>query len=130
MCHPSPKMSKVEIATPEMIAAEEKEIIANAKANGTYLKAPNGKPTNLTPRQWVQVRTKAFKKWFGDWKKAARIEKLRHSQSIEATGNEYVGKYELNNKSAANYINSELRGGYTNAALFGNSAIVMLFIFE
>ena len=37
-------MSKVEIATPEMIAAEEKEIIAKAKANGTYLKAPNGKP--------------------------------------------------------------------------------------
>jgi hypothetical protein len=31
------------------------------------MKAPNGKPTNLTERQWVQVRTPAFKKWFGDW---------------------------------------------------------------
>ena len=30
-------------------------------------KAPNGKDTNLTPKQWAQVRTKAFKKWFGDW---------------------------------------------------------------
>ena len=46
---------------------EEEQIIAEAKANGTYLKAPNGKPTNLTPKQWVEVRTKAFKKWFGDW---------------------------------------------------------------
>lgn len=46
---------------------ERAEIIAKAKANGTYLKAPNGKPTNLTPEQWVTVRTKAFKKWFGDW---------------------------------------------------------------
>lgn len=31
------------------------------------LLAPNGKPTNLTERQYAQVRTKAFKDWFGDW---------------------------------------------------------------
>ena len=46
---------------------EREQIIADAKANGTYLKAPNGKDTNLTPDQWVTVRTDAFKKWFGDW---------------------------------------------------------------
>ena len=32
-----------------------------------WMKAPNGKSTNLTERQWVQVRTPSFKKWFGDW---------------------------------------------------------------
>lgn len=32
-----------------------------------YMKAPNGKPTKLTERQWLQVRTPNFKKWFGDW---------------------------------------------------------------
>ena len=32
-----------------------------------YLKAPNGADTNLTERQWLQVRTPSFKKWFGDW---------------------------------------------------------------
>ena len=31
------------------------------------MKAPNGNPTNLNEKQWVQVRTKAFKEWFGDW---------------------------------------------------------------
>lgn len=31
------------------------------------MKAPNGKKSNLTERQWIQVRTKAFKDWFGDW---------------------------------------------------------------
>lgn len=46
---------------------EREQIIADAKADGTYLKAPNGKDTNLTPEQWVTVRTDAFKKWFGDW---------------------------------------------------------------
>lgn len=32
-----------------------------------WMKAPNGKPTNLTENQWVQTRTPAFKEWFGDW---------------------------------------------------------------
>lgn len=31
------------------------------------LLAPNGKPSNLTPDQYAQVRTPEFKKWFGDW---------------------------------------------------------------
>jgi hypothetical protein len=31
------------------------------------LLAPNGKPSNLTERQYAQVRTKAFIDWFGDW---------------------------------------------------------------
>lgn len=47
--------------------SEIESIIEEAKANGTYMKAPNGNPTNLTERQWAQVRTKAFKDWFGDW---------------------------------------------------------------
>ena len=40
-------------------------------ADGTrkegYMKAPNGKPTNLSERNWVLVRTPNFKKWFGNW---------------------------------------------------------------
>ena len=46
---------------------EIQSIIEKAKADGTYMKAPNGNPTNLTERQWAQVRTKSFKDWFGDW---------------------------------------------------------------
>lgn len=42
-------------------------IIDKAKADGTYLKAPNGQPTKLTEDQWTTVRTPEFKKWFGDW---------------------------------------------------------------
>lgn len=43
------------------------DIKAKAIKNGTFMKAPNGKPTNLNEQQWLQVRTKAFKDWFGDW---------------------------------------------------------------
>ena len=46
--------------------------------------------------------------------KAARIEKLRNSKPVMATGEEYKGKYELNNKAAADYINKHLKGEYVN----------------
>ena len=50
--------------------SEEQSIIERAKDNGTYMKAPNGKPTRLDERQWVQVRTTVFKRWFGDWEQS------------------------------------------------------------
>ena len=47
---------------------EEQYILENAKRDDKgRLLAPNGKPSNLTEKQYVQVRTKAFKDWFGDW---------------------------------------------------------------
>lgn len=51
--------------TPEML-----DILSTAKydKDGNIL-APNDKPSNLDERQWVHVRTKAFKEWFGDWTK-------------------------------------------------------------
>lgn len=93
---------------------EEREVIANAKADGSYMKAPNGKSTKLTEHQWAQVRTKAFKEWFGDWEKTARIEKLRKSKAVKITGDEYKGKYELERKSAKEWIKGNLRGEYVN----------------
>ena len=47
---------------------EEDQILAEApRDNNGNLLAPNGKVSNLTEKQYAQVRTKAFKKWFGDW---------------------------------------------------------------
>jgi hypothetical protein len=94
-------------------AEETADIKAKAISDGTFMKAPNGKPTNLNERQWLQVRTKAFKKWFGDWEKTARIEKLKKTKPIEITGEEYKGKYELNVKSGHKWILDNLRGTYT-----------------
>lgn len=97
------------------ISDEEREIVERAQADGSYMKAPNGKPSNLNGKQWAQVRTKAFKNWFGDWEKAARIEKLRKSKPVVISGNEYKGKYELNRDSAKAWIKENLRGEYTVA---------------
>ena len=51
----------------ESYTSEMQAIKDSAIANNTFMKAPNGSPTNLTERQWLQVRTKAFINWFGDW---------------------------------------------------------------
>jgi hypothetical protein len=96
------------------LTAEERGIVEKAKADGSYMKAPNGKATRLTGRQWAQVRTRAFKDWFGDWEKALRVEKLRKSKPVKITGEEYKGKYDLNRNDAQKWIKANLRGKYTN----------------
>lgn len=65
---------QIEAKYSKALSASEQEMMdikKRAQADGTFMLAPNGKPTNLTERQWLQVRTKAFKKWFGDWERYA-----------------------------------------------------------
>jgi hypothetical protein len=66
--------------------AEMDEIVSKAKADGTYLKAPNGKPSNLSEFQWAQVRTKNFKNWFGDWESSPQ----NASKVVDANGEPMV----------------------------------------
>lgn len=55
-------------ARQEEYSKEMQDILANAKRDSEgHLLAPNGRKSNLTERQYAQVRTKAFKDWFGDW---------------------------------------------------------------
>ncbi len=74
-------VSEYAFREPEATTPEEQQIIDQAKQNGTYMKAPNGKPTNLTAAQWVKVRTQAFKTWFGDWEKIAKLANSKHKEN-------------------------------------------------
>lgn len=84
-------------------------------ADGTskpgWMKAPNGKPSKLTERIWVMVRTSSFKRWFGDWERFARIGKLRNSDSIDFRWN---GEYALNRSDARSWALENLRKEYVN----------------
>ncbi|MBS5507603.1 MAG: hypothetical protein KHX31_03115 [Akkermansia sp.] len=58
------------------------------------LLAPNGKPSNLAPEQYRQVRTPEFKNWFGDWEKVARfkaaVEKIMTMEPVASiSGQEF-----------------------------------------
>ncbi len=104
-------------AEQEMLHIKERAI-----ADGTFMQAPNGKRTNLTERQWLQVRTRAFKRWFGDWEKraqkSARIEKLRSSKDAVITGNE-IAISDIaaeQRRLVKEYVKAHnLQGEYTNA---------------
>lgn len=57
------------------------------------LLAPNGKPSNLTPEQYVQVRTPEFKAWFGDWENSPETA----SKVIDKNGEPLVVYHGTNN---------------------------------
>lgn len=73
----------------EVYNEELQALKSKAIANGTFMKAPNGKNSNLSERQWLQVRTKAFKEWFGDWEKEYTPPRQYGLSTWERTG-EYV----------------------------------------
>lgn len=74
----------------ELFQDELQFIIDTAKANETYLKAPNGKPSNLPEDQWALVRTHAFKSWFGEWDKPTENGSSLSSQVIDENGEPLV----------------------------------------
>lgn len=54
--------------TEPVYTKEEQDILSRASRNTKgQLLAPNGNVSNLTEKQYAQVRTKAFKDWFGNW---------------------------------------------------------------
>jgi hypothetical protein len=70
---------------------EMQQIKDEAIANGTFMKAPNGNPTKLNEKQWLQVRTKAFKNWFGDWLNPT-IFTANNVDDVEALEQKYPSK--------------------------------------
>ena len=89
---------------------EMKDILANAPRDEQgRLLAPNGKLSNLTERQYAQVRTKAFKEWFGDWEN----DTANASKVVDENGEPlvvYHGSPEIFNSFN---INKNTKGHYT-----------------
>lgn len=48
---------------------EEREEIAKRIPKNGICVSPKGAPSNLSREDWITVRTKKFKQWFGDWEK-------------------------------------------------------------
>ena len=87
---------------------------ANFDAEGNHL-APNGKKSNLSYRQWVQVRTPEFKNWFGDWEKSNAYNKGNSRNDFYLHEVELKNKLQLGNQVRA-YENESLRNTKTGAS--------------
>ena len=73
------------------VPSAEKEAVRKQYAGtALWMKAPNGKATNLTEDQWLTVRTPAFKAWFGDWEAEAEKQKYLHTDPIEVAEKQIV----------------------------------------
>lgn len=72
------------------------------------LLAPNGKVSNLTEKQYVQVRTKAFKKWYGDWENDPE----HASKVLDENGEPLVVYHTVNASYDASFgvFNTEVEG--------------------
>lgn len=82
-------------AKQEEYSKEMQDILANAKRDSEgNLLAPNGKKSNLTEKQYAQVRTKAFKDWFGDWENNPK----NASKVVDENGEPLVVYHESPNK--------------------------------
>ena len=77
------------------------------------LLAPNGKPSNLTPEQYILVRTPAFKAWFGDWENSPETA----SKVVDENGEPLV-VYHGTNKDINKFIPSKI--GFVNSLDLGD----------
>lgn len=74
----------------ERAMSEYDAVVSQYKGTDQWLKAPDGTDTKLTERQWVQVRTPSFLKWFGDWTKGNVWGRDDVSKAVGANGEPLV----------------------------------------
>jgi len=73
--------------------AVKRGLIKTDENGKEYAVAPNGERSKLTVNQWVEVRTKRFKEWFGDWETATTANHLLEGEPVaNLTGNEFLAK--------------------------------------
>lgn len=109
----------------EVYNEELQALKSKAIANGTFMKAPNGKSTNLTERQWLQVRTKAFKEWFGDWENNPKDA----SKAVDENGEPLVVYHYTDNENLSEFSTEfdnffSKTGGTKNAIFFTTDNVI------
>jgi hypothetical protein len=85
----------------EEVRTQKEAVRKQYESTAMWMKAPNGKDTNLTEEQWLLVRTPAFKSWFGDWEAEAEKQKYLNTTPIKVMENQIVEKGDISAKEAA-----------------------------
>ena len=88
----------------------EQKVRAQYQGSKEWMKAPNGKDTNLTEQQWLQVRTPEFKNWFGDWENDPK----NASEVLDENGEPKV----VYHGTAAQFSEFKLGGGLLGRGIY------------
>ena len=115
----TPQAEVVTVLRPEEYTPEMMDILSTVKYDKEgRLLASNGQPSNLNERQWVHVRTKAFKDWFGDWKNDPK----NASKVVDENGEPKVVYHYTDNENlsqfSTDFDNYFTREGGTKKAIF------------
>ena len=78
------------------------------------MKAPNGRLSNLSENQWVTIRTKQFKDWFGDWEN----DPDEASQAVDENGEPKVFYHNTDNDFTV--FDATKNGTHTDAGWLGD----------
>ena len=79
-----------------------------------WMKAPNGADSKLNEKQWLQVRTPSFKKWFGDWEKDPQ----NASKVVDTNGEPLVVYHGTKTKGVTVFDRSKI-GSQTDQGIAG-----------
>ena len=100
-------------AKQNILSEEEHRILKSAPRNSKgQLLAPNGKVSNLTEKQYAQVRTKAFKDWFGDWEN----DSANASKVVDENGEPLVVYHGNKDTNITKFVPN--KGKYSNKPLY------------
>jgi len=83
------------------------EIVRDEQGN---LLAPNGRKSKLTEQQYLQVRTPAFRKWFGDW---LSFHNAKNGNGVWTDGDRAVSKIVDENGEPLVVYHGTEKGGFT-----------------
>ena len=83
------------------------EIVRDEQGN---LLAPNGRKSKLTEKQYLQVRTPAFRKWFGDW---LSFHNAKNGNGVWTDGDRAVSKIVDENGEPLVVYHGTEKGGFT-----------------
>lgn len=99
------------------VHAQREAVRQQYEGTKEWMKAPNGKPTNLTEEQWLDVRTPNFKAWFGDWENNPE----NASKVVDENGEPLVVYHGRNSKLENDTIRTEgMRTTAGTGAWFSN----------
>ncbi|MBR6023104.1 MAG: hypothetical protein IK066_11890 [Kiritimatiellae bacterium] len=71
---------------------EERYTTRKGEKKAGWMRAPNGQPTRLSERDWLRVRTDAFKRENGDWEALAIRRAIEATPNVEISMREALGE--------------------------------------
>ena len=121
-----------------LFQSEEDEVRQQYENTDKWMKTSNGADTKLSEKQWLQVRTPSFKRWFGDWENDLEnaskvVDENKEPLAVYHGTNSYIPDIKKFKKGTKGYLgpgmyftsSKNYASRYTN---YGDDGLMRLFL--